>query len=438
MLRAMTAIDANGITIEYESRGDGEPLLLGLRSCSGGKLARFAPANIPADERIADQRKRDESSGDLRKVVELALGDAETLARVVADTGEAEIVMTLPDTKQHRETAEGRASALAEAIIVDGDPAAADRRLARIAAVTPADIQRVARRWLRDEASAAVRYLPEESQQGAREDRIATAATVATAALSAPGEIGIVQPAPESERVAPPPPGPEIIPPVPTPDVQRLANGLNVVTVRNPALPLVTAALVAGGGAAADPEGRAGLAELAAAVMPEGTTTRSAAEIDAAVEALGGSLASNADWDGSSLGITVQTGQVDAALAILADVARNARLAEEELERQRAIAIDAFTVALSDPGDVSGMAAMRALYGQSAYGHPEGGTPTSLRAIGRADIEAAYRATWVPGNATLILSGDIDPARARALAEQHFGSWAGPAVATRSAPTVRT
>ena len=78
-----------------------------------------------------------------------------------------------------RETAEGRASALAEAIIVEGDPAAADRRLARIAAVTPADIQRVARRWLRDEASAAVRYLPEESQQGAREDRIATAATVA-------------------------------------------------------------------------------------------------------------------------------------------------------------------------------------------------------------------------------------------------------------------
>ena len=163
--------------------------------------------------------------------------------------------------------------------------------------------------------------------------------------------------------MAPPPPGPDIVPPVPTPDVQRLANGLNVVTVRNPALPLVTAALVAGGGAAADPDGRAGLADLTAAVMPEGTTTRSAAEIDAAVEALGGSLSSNAERDGSSLGITVQTGQVDAALAIVADVARNARLAEEELERQRAIAIDDFTVALSDPGEVSEMAAMRALYG---------------------------------------------------------------------------
>ena len=83
------------------------------------------------------------------------------------------------------------------------------------------------------------------------------------------------------------------------------------------------------------------------------------------------------------------------------------------------------------------MAAMRALYGQSAYGHPAGGTAASLRAIGRADIEAAYRATWVPGNATLILSGDIDPERARALAERHFGSWTGPAATARPAPVVR-
>ncbi|MGZ8359237.1 MAG: M16 family metallopeptidase [Allosphingosinicella sp.] len=335
-----------------------------------------------------------------------------------------------------RETAEGRASALAEAVVVEGDPAAADRRLANISAVTPADIQRVARRWLRDEAGTAVRYLPEESQQGAREDEIVTAATVATTVLTAPAEIRIVEPAPEAERVAPPAPGPEIVPPVPTPDVQRLANGLQIVTVRNPALPIVTAAMVAGGGAATDPEGKAGLASLTAAVMTEGTTTRSAAELDAAVEALGASLSSNADWDGSGLGITVQTGQLDAALAIVADVARNARLAEEELERQRAIAIVAYTVALCDPGEGAGMVVARALYGRSAYGHPAGGTEASLRAIGRSDIESAYRAAWTPANATLILSGDVTPVQARTLAERHFGDWAGPRANPRQAPQV--
>ena len=68
------------------------------------------------------------------------------------------------------------------------------------------------------------------------------------------------------------------------------------------------------------------------------------------------------------------------ALAIIADVARNATLADEEIDRQRTTAIDAVAVAMRDPGEVAGLAAMRALYGTGAYGHPAGGTAASLRA----------------------------------------------------------
>ena len=333
-----------------------------------------------------------------------------------------------------RETVEGQAEALAEAVVQEGDPAAADRRLARIAAVTPADIQRVARRWLRDERSAAVRYLPEEGQNGAAEDSVGTAQTVQTAALTPPANVRIWEPAPEAERVAPPVPGPEIVPEIPAPDVQRLANGLTVITVRNPSLPLVTLNLVARGGSAADPAGRAGTATLASAVMTEGTATRSATQIDQAVEALGSSLGSSAGWDGSQLGLTVRTAQADAALAIIADVARRPAFADEEIERQRTLALDSVAVAMSDPGDVARMTAARALYGAEPYGHPADGTAASLRAITRADLEAAWRAQWRPANATLILTGDIEPAEARRLAERHFGDWSGEAATPAPAP----
>jgi zinc protease len=70
---------------------------------------------------------------------------------------------------------------------------------------------------------------------------------------------------------------------------------------------------------------------------------------------------------------------------------------------------------------------MRALYGTAPYGHPASGTAATLRAITRQDIQAAYRLTWVPRRVTLILSGDITPAQARALAQRHFGGWANPA-----------
>jgi len=339
---------------------------------------------------------------------------------------------------RERETVDGRASALAEAVIVEGDPAAADRRLAEIAAVTPEDVQRVARRWLRDEGAATLVYLPEESQAGAREDEIRTAATVRTAPLVAPPNVRIVQPAIEAQRIAPPPPGPAIVAEMPRPVSQRLANGMTVVTVRRAGLPLVSAYLVAGGGSALDPEGRAGRAALTAALMSEGTATRSATEIDQAVEALGTSIGSGADWDGASIGLTVRTDNIDAALGLLADVARNPAFAADEIERQRAQSIDAVRVGMSDPATVAGMAAMRALFGEAPYGHPASGTERTLRAITRDDIVGAYRGVWGPRNATLVLAGDIEPAAALALAERHFGSWNAPATPGAASPAARS
>ncbi|HEX8642506.1 MAG TPA: pitrilysin family protein [Allosphingosinicella sp.] len=325
---------------------------------------------------------------------------------------------------RERETAEGRAAAIANAVMIHGDAGAADRRLAEIAAVTPADIQRVARRWLRDERSAAILYLPEEMRPSpGAGDRIALAPTVATRPLESPPGVRVVSLAPEAERQRAPEPGPARLTPLPAPATQRLANGLTLITVSNRELPLVSASMVVRGGAARDPAGRAGRASLTAALLSEGTASRSATDIDRQVEALGSSIGSGAESDGMSVGLTVRSENVDEALALVSDIARNASFAPEELERQRAQAIDAFTVTMGSPGAVARLAAMRALYGAGSYGAPAGGTANSLRAITRDDVVGAYRQAWRPDNATLILTGDIDPAAARALAERHFGGW---------------
>ncbi|HEY0013581.1 MAG TPA: pitrilysin family protein [Allosphingosinicella sp.] len=334
----------------------------------------------------------------------------------------------LTSALRERETAEGRASAIADAVMIDGDAEAANRRLAEIAAVTPADIQRVAQRWLRDDRSAAILYLPEEMRPNPQAgDRIALAPTVATRPLETPPGVRVVSLAPEAERVRAPEPGPARVTPIPAPVTQRLANGLTVVTVTRRDLPLVSASVVVVSGAASDPQGRAGRASLTAALLSEGTATRSATEIDRAVEALGTSIGAGAASDGMALGLTVRSDNLDAAMELVSDVARNPAFSAEELERQRAQAIDAFTVTMGDPGSVSRLVAMRALYGLGSYGHPQGGTAASLRALTREDARAAYARAWKPSNATLVLAGDIDPAAARALAERHFGSWADPA-----------
>ncbi|MDB5707699.1 MAG: peptidase [Sphingomonas bacterium] len=326
-----------------------------------------------------------------------------------------------------RETAEGKASTLAASVIIDGDPRASDRQLAAIAEVTAADVQRVARKYLRDERSAAIHYLPAESAPaGVKGDTVTVASTVEVAPLVTPPNVVVVTPAADADRIAPPVAGPALAAAIPTPQAFKLANGLSVIVAEKHDLPLLSASLVARGGGASDPDARAGLASLTADLLTKGTTTRSATQIAAEIEALGGSIGSDADWDGSSITVTVKSDQATPALNILADVARHPAFATEELERARAQAIDSVSVTLKNPAQLAGLVAGRAVFGIEPYGHALSGTPASLKAIQPVDVRRAYDGTWLPAQATLILVGDITPAAARVLAEKNFAGWQAP------------
>src|SRR6476661_2037266 len=132
---------------------------------------------------------------------------------------------------------------------------------------------------------------------------------------------------------APPAPGPAPTLAVPTPSSQVLPNGLRVVSVRRARLPLVTAQLLVRSGGERDPQTLAGLADLTARLLPKGAAGRSAPQIAAQAEALGGSLDANAGWDESAVGITVTTPKLPQALMLLSDVVRRPEFSAEELKR---------------------------------------------------------------------------------------------------------
>ncbi len=338
-------------------------------------------------------------------------------------------------TIQGRETAAGKANVIASSVIIDGDPRAADKQLAAIAKVTAADVQRVARKYLTEAQSAALRYLPAEAKPAdATGDAIEVPDSVVVASLAPPAEIRIVTPAPAGERILPPPPGKPVTVTIPTPSEVTLANGMHLITVEKHDLPLVTAAVVSEGGGALDPAGEAGLASLTAELLTKGTKTRSATEIANQIESLGGAIGSSADWDGASVSITVTADQLAPAMDILADVAQNPVFAADELERARAQAIDAANVQMKDPMALAGMVASNTVFGAAPYGHVLEGTPASLKAITRDAVTGAYARSWRPGDTTLVMVGDITPAAARALAEQEFGVWKPAGAAAAVAP----
>ncbi len=339
----------------------------------------------------------------------------------------------LASALKERETIEGRASAIGYALSVDGDPNAVNTELARLQAVTAADVQRVARKYLADDRRMSIRYRAEsERPKGA-----APAAPPTPPKQVATYDGPVFTLAPEAERQKPPPVAEPVQPVLPTPSEKTLPNGLRVIVARSSDLPLVTADLTVKSGAWADPPGLAGASAMMAGMLTEGTKTRSAQEIASQVESLGASLGSGGGLESSSVTLTAMPDKLPAALAIMADVTKNPAFAAEELERQREQALDGLRIAYQQPGSLAGLAAAPVVYAGTPFGHVVQGTPGSLPKLKPADLAALHAAAFRPDNAILVLTGDITAEQGFALAEQAFGDWKRPATPLPPAPEIR-
>ena len=80
-------------------------------------------------------------------------------------------------------------------------------------------------------------------------------------------------------------------------EVRTLANGMRVLTILHHEQPVVTMRLIVGAGAAEDPQGKAGLANLLGSLLDQGTATRSAQEIADQIDTIGGALGTGSGSD---------------------------------------------------------------------------------------------------------------------------------------------
>ncbi len=329
----------------------------------------------------------------------------------------------LADAVRGRETIDGRAFAIGYALRTEGDAARANTDLAALQAVTAADVQRVAKKYLTDNGRTTIRYLPDSAKPAGAKDPFE--APKPSASVSYSGAVTSL--APEAERVAPPAPGTPVAPVLPSPVEKTLANGLRVIVAKSSDLPLITADLTVKGGSGSDPTGLAGVSALTAELLTEGTKTRTATQVAAATEALGAELEAGSGWEASSLTLSVIADKAPQGLAIMADVAQNPAFKAEELERVKTEALDGLSVAFQRPGSVAGFVVPTVIYGGSGFGHVAGGTPASLPKIQRDALVKTHAAHWRPDNAVLVLTGDLTPAQGFALAQKAFGGWAKPA-----------
>jgi zinc protease len=338
---------------------------------------------------------------------------------------ELEIAKTqlLTNEIRQRETIDGRANELGAAQVIEGDAARANSDITALAAVTAAEVQRVAQKYLADDRRVTVRYLPESQKPAGVTDVRPTTPPVASKPYT--GQVAAL--APPDQRQAPPPIGAQPAAVLPSPAERTLPNGLRVIVAKSTDLPLVAASLTFEAGAASDPAQLSGAANMTASLVTEGTAARSARDVARQSEALGANLAASSSWESSSVGLSVMPAKLPSALAIMADVARSPAFAVDELERARKQALDDLDVAYGEPGQVSGFANAPVVYAGTSFAHAADGTPSSLKRLTRDDLARFHDRYWRPDNAILVLTGDITPDQGFAIAAKAFGDWPKPA-----------
>jgi zinc protease len=222
------------------------------------------------------------------------------------------------------------------------------------------------------------------------------------------------------------------------PDVQRhtLSNGLGVWLVERPGVPLVTVQLLVDAGGVSDPAGRPGLATLTAAMLTEGTTSRSATQIADEVEFLAANLNAGAGQEIAFVSLSTLARNLAPAMEIFTDVVLNPAFTDRDWTRVRDQRLVSLVQAMDQPTTIATQQFARRIYGEDhPLGRPLQGTPESVRALSAAELREFHSRHYRPGNANLIVVGDIRANETLQQLERAFGGWQGGAAPAGAAPT---
>jgi zinc protease len=292
----------------------------------------------------------------------------------------------------------GKSDVLAQGEVFAGRPDAYKTRLARAAAARPAELLSAAKRWLSD-GDYTLEVHPFPGYQ------------VATTG---------------ADRSRLPEPGPPVTATFPAIQRATLANGLKVVLAQRPSIPQVRLDLVFDAGFAADQSGLPGTANMAFAMLGEGTTTRTSLEISETLQRLGANLATFSRLDYSAVSLEALKENLDPSLALFADVVLHPSFPRGDFDRLKKQQLAAIERQKSEPVSMALRVLPGLLYRPGhAYAVPWTGTGTeeSASRITLSDVEAFHRTWSKPNHATLIVTGATSMAEIRPKLERLFAGW---------------
>jgi zinc protease len=219
---------------------------------------------------------------------------------------------------------------------------------------------------------------------------------------------------------------------------RTLPNGLRVIVTRQTVVPKVTVTVTVLSGYSSDPADQTGLAQMTADAIQEGTKTRTSKEIRRDVFGMGGSITATVSQDYSSISARGLSEFTPKLIDLLADVVMSPAIPADEVAILKQQHLQAATQNKASPQFLSNRTFRQQLFGNHPYARTSE-TDATLQAIDRQKIDAFHKSRYRPGNAFVLIVGDVNPDATIAAVEKSFGAWARgdvPAATFTAAPAL--
>jgi len=215
------------------------------------------------------------------------------------------------------------------------------------------------------------------------------------------------------------PPSKVDLPPV---DQFKLANGLQVFVVKNDRLPVVNFQIAIRAGRAQEPRARLGVAEATADMMVKGTRKHDAVGLAKAIDFVGGTIGADATFEATLLSCSVLARNKSTCLDLLPEMLTQSTFPDDELAKIKEQMVATVRQRLDNAETLASVHVQNLLWGNE---HVRGwiNSEQSVGSLKRDDLAAWHKTWFVPNNAMLVVTGDLDAKAIKGELERAFGAW---------------
>lgn len=324
---------------------------------------------------------------------------------------------------------QGKAFQFAEYTMNTGDPGYYKKELAAIKAVTMADVKAVFNKYIKGKNYIETSFVPKgqsdkivegSKNAGIIEEDVTKAAEVKANTIA---EEPIVKTPTRFDRSAMPKIGPDPEVTIPSLWKASLSNGMKIWGIKHNELPLVQYSVVIDGGHMLDKVEKAGVANLVAAMMNEGTKNKTPEQLEDAIGLLGASIRVSSGNEDITVDVSSMAKNFEKTLALVQEILLEPRWDEEQFALAKSRITNNLKRNAASPDYLASSTLNKLMFGDNILAIDASGTEASVNGITIDDLKDYYNKYLSPSIAKFLVVGDVDQARVKTALSDLNQKW---------------